>query len=576
MFTLTFRDAGGPRAHRLRSGDTVIGRAPASDLVITAPLISRQHAHVRVVGNHVFLRDAGSTYGTFYRHAPLTAEEELAPGESFSIGQIVLTLEADVAESDVLSERHQLLSQSSTIVKPVVDTAPSKRSVSSPCADVTPAGGSAVSTPAAIGLNVAPVVERPTATVASGERRMGEDRRAINLGRALGERRSARDRRDTSRFRRLLTEIGKTLVTVQPLEQVLARVADLTFYVLPAERVVLLLRNAIDEPLTARVIRNRNGPAAAGVTISRTVVTRVMGERVAMLAEDALYDPRLDASGSIPAMNIRSFMCAPLWNHNEVIGVLYCDNPRTKKFSPEDLEVFVALCNYAAVAIEQTRLSALLLEETRRRERLQRYHSPRVINRILHAGGANDAFVAQTRDVTVMFCDIVGFTAMCQHADPQQIGDTLNEFFGRMSDVIFEHDGTLDKFIGDAILAVFGAPFDQPDHAAKAVAAALAMRRELVRLNAERSGQPIRMRIAMNSGQALTGDIGSPKRREFTVLGDVVNTAARLESSMAAPDQIVISAHTRERLGNEFDVRSLGPVTLRGRDSELEAFEVVG
>jgi len=299
-----------------------------------------------------------------------------------------------------------------------------------------------------------------------------------------------------------------------------------------------------------------------------------MLDRVAMLTKDALYDSRLDASGSIQAMNIRSFMCAPLWNRSEVIGVLYCDNPRTKKFSTDDLEVFTALCNYAAVAIEQARLSLQLQEETRRRERLQRYHSPGVISRILHGGGVEGSFVAQTRDVTVMFCDIVGFTTMCQDADPQVVGDMLNNFFARMAEVIFEHEGTLDKFIGDAILAVFGAPFDQPDHAARAIGAALAMRRELAMVNSERIGQPLRMRIALNSGQALTGDIGSPKRREFTVLGDVVNIASRIESSVAQPDQIVISQHTRAMVGDTFALRSLGKVTLKGRDKGLELYEV--
>jgi class 3 adenylate cyclase len=152
----------------------------------------------------------------------------------------------------------------------------------------------------------------------------------------------------------------------------------------------------------------------------------------------------------------------------------------------------------------------------------------------------------------------------------------LNEFFGRMGEVIFEHDGTLDKFIGDAILAVFGAPFEQADHATRAVAAALAMRRELTRVNADHPERPIRMRIAINSGRALTGDIGSPKRREFTVLGDVVNTAARIESSVAQPDQIVISQHTRSLVGDGFKVSSLGGFTLRGRDAEIEVFEVLG
>lgn len=568
MFTLTFLDGGAPRAHRLRDGETTIGRAPTCDLVISSPLMSRQHARVRVEGGRVFVSDAGSTYGTLYKDAPLAAEQGLAPGDSFSVGQIVLTLEADVAENEVLSEQHQLFEESSTILKPVTDTAAPARPVAPVAPQVTPATGVLAAAPSS-------VVGAAAAVAPASERRHKEDRRKVNLGRAAGDRRSGRDRRETGRFLRLLSEISKTLVAVQPLEQVLARVVDLVFDVVPAERAFLLLRDAIDEPLTARVMRSRDGSAPANVTISRTVVNKVMRERVAMLAKDALYDSRLDSSGSIQAMNIRSFMCAPLWNRNDVIGVLYCDNPRTKKFSAEDLEVFVALCNYAAVAIEQARLSAQLLEETRRRERLQRYHSPGVINRILHGNATHDAFVAQTRDVTVMFCDIVGFTSMCQHAQPNDIGELLNHFFGRMSEVIFEHDGTLDKFIGDAILAVFGAPFEQPDHASKAVASALAMRRELARVNADRLGGPIRMRIAINSGHALTGDIGSPKRREFTVLGDVVNTAARLESSAAAPDQIVISAHTRERLGDTFKLKSLGSVTLRGRDSDLEVFEVL-
>jgi adenylate cyclase len=573
VFTLTFNDGGMPRAHRLREGETVIGRAPTCDLAITAPLMSRAHARVRVEGNRVHLRDAGSTYGTIFKGAPLTAEQELHSGDTFSVGQVTLTLERDVAEQDVLSsEGHQPFDESGTVLKRV-DTAPGARpapsSTSALTVDVTPARAT-TSPAAATGTPHAGLpVPAPTA-----ERRRSDDRRRVDLGRAAADRRSGRDRRG-GRFLRLLAEIGRTLVTVQPLEQILARVVDLVFEVLPAERAFLLLRDAMDQPLSARVMRNRDGSVPSNVTLSRTIVNKVMRDRVAMLAKDALYDPRLDASGSIQAMNIRSFMCAPLWNRNEVIGVLYCDNPRSKKFTTDDLEVFAALCNYAAVAIEQGRLSLQLLEETRRRERLQRYHSPGVISRILHAPSVDGAFVAQTRDVTVMFCDIVGFTTLCQHAEPQVVGELLNNFFGRMGEVIFEHDGTLDKFIGDAILAVFGAPFDQPDHATKAVSAALHMRRELALVNAERPDQPIRMRVAINSGRALTGDIGSPKRREFTVLGDVVNTAARIESSVAQPDQIVISKHTRERIGDVFQLRSLGGVTLRGRDTELEVFEIL-
>jgi class 3 adenylate cyclase len=124
-----------------------------------------------------------------------------------------------------------------------------------------------------------------------------------------------------------------------------------------------------------------------------------------------------------------------------------------------------------------------------------------------------------------------------------------------MTEAIFEFDGTLDKFIGDAILAVFGAPLEQPDHAARAVSAALAMRQALTRLNEDNPQRPIRMRLAINSGEALTGDIGSRRRREFTVIGDVVNTASRIQSSVAKPGQIVIARSTKDLLGPGFELR---------------------
>lgn len=588
MFKLTFMDGALPRAHDLKDGETVIGRAPTCDLVITAALVSRQHARVRVAGKHVYLRDAGSTYGTTFKGQKLAGEQQLAPGDSFTLGPVTITLDRQVHESEVLSEKHQLFEESGTIVKrienlnlpPSISGIATQASPASPArpAEAAAATASAPVSPATTSPKAATPTPAPVQYVGrpATERRSGLDRRRADLTRPSGERRSGRDRRG-GRLLRLLTEISKTLVTMQPLEQVLARVVELVFDVLPAERAFLLLRDAIDQPLTARVMRNRDGSVPAKVSISRTIVNTVMRDRVAMLAKDALYDTRLHASDSIQSMNVRSFMCAPLWNQNEVIGVLYCDNPRSKKFITDDLEVFAALCNYAAVAIEQARLSLRLLDETKRRERLTRYHSPGVINRIMQDSGADGAFVAQERDVSVMFCDIVGFTTMCEHAAPQDIASMLNDFFGRMGEVIFEHDGTLDKFIGDCILAVFGAPFAQEDHATKAVAAALAMKRELERANADQPDRPpLRMRIAINSGRALTGDIGSPKRREFTVLGDVVNTASRIESTVTKPDQIVISRNTFDQIGNAFQVQSLGGVKLRGRNTELEVFEVLG
>jgi len=374
---------------------------------------------------------------------------------------------------------------------------------------------------------------------------------------------------------RLLADVGRTLLSSQSLADVLNRVVDMAFAAVPAERAFLMLRESADEALVARVLRHRDGTIPPNPTLSRMIVRRVMRERVAVLAADATSDPGLGMTDSILRFNIRSFMCAPLWNRDEVVGVLYVDSPLSAQFTAPDLDAFTALTNAAAIAIEQARLSGQLLEETRRRERLQRYHSPSVVSRILHSPETDGGLDAQERDVTIMFCDIVGFTTLCEHLAPAQAAALLNTFLTRMTDVVFEHEGTLDKFLGDALLAVFGAPFEQPHHPRRAVEAALAMRKALAVLNRAGDSPKLEMRISINSGIALTGDIGSPRRREFTVLGDVVNTAARMEQ-LASPGEIVISGATQARLGAGFTLRPLGERPIRGRTSQLQLFAVEG
>ena len=529
----------------------MIGRAPSCDIVIIAPGVSRQHARLKLEGGLCLLSDVGSRYGTELNGSPLLGETPLKAGDVFRCGQVTLSIEQRVESNQLLSENHQLLEDSGTLVRrldPAAPEAPKEPSSMRP--------------------------EPPPTVLSSRERRV-KDRRVANRPLAGPDRRTGRDRRQP-RLLRLLSEISKTLVTVQPLPQILTRVVDLVFDVVPAERAFLLLRDAADQALTARVLRNRDGSAPQQTTLSRTIVNRVMRERVAMLAQDALYDSRLDAANSIQAMHVRSFMCAPLWNRNDVIGVLYVDSPRSKRFVAEDLDVFTALANYAAVAIEQSRMSEQLLQESKWRERLQRYHSPGVVNRILLGGsGVGSPLIASERDVTVMFCDIVAFTALCEGMKPYQVAELLNQYFTRMAECLFEHEGTLDKFIGDAILAVFGAPFSQEDHADRAVQAALTMRRSLAEMNTLQPERTFRMRIALNSGRALTGDIGSPRRREFTVLGDVVNIASRLESSVCKPDQIIVTRETIERLRVPIPSKSLGPVSVRGRQAEVDIFELL-
>jgi adenylate cyclase len=217
--------------------------------------------------------------------------------------------------------------------------------------------------------------------------------------------------------------------------------------------------------------------------------------------------------------------------------------------------------------------------EEKKRERLGRFLSPQVTSRILATSDSQGAAlgVPEVKEVTILFADIVGFTTMSEKMSPSQVALLLSDYLSRMTDVIFKYEGTLDKFIGDAIMAVFGAPLDMPDHAVRAIRAALEMQERLAEFNADRKeGPTVRVRIGINSGKVVAGEIGSVNKKEYTVLGDTVNTASRLESSVAKPGMIVIGGNTRACVAELFDCRSLGTFTLKGKEKEVAVYEVVG
>jgi adenylate cyclase len=294
---------------------------------------------------------------------------------------------------------------------------------------------------------------------------------------------------------------------------------------------------------------------------------------VAILTSDAQVDPRFATGDSIRFHGIRSAMCAPLWKGDEVIGIIHVDSPmQTKTFTPDDLELLSALSNYAAVAIQQASLNKKIQQEKVARERLEKYFSPSIATRILSEGEKE----AQELEASVLFADIVGFTRLAERMDAPSVARLLNEYFSRMSEPIFDYDGTLDKFIGDCIMAVFGAPYAQADHAVRAVRVALEMRQRLNELNVERGGpDSISMRMGINSGPVVSGPIGSVKRKEITVLGDTVNIASRIETMVAESGQIVIGERTYELVKDQIEVRDLGAVALKGRKESVRVYEVL-
>ncbi len=370
-------------------------------------------------------------------------------------------------------------------------------------------------------------------------------------------------------FQRLATMAGQ-LLRAASLQELLDSVMTLVTGQIPCQRGFILLADATGELVPELVWEEK--PGAISNPISRTIARTAMKDRVTILTTDARVDPRFAAGESIKIHGITSALCTPLIVDDQALGVIYLESSLNKGgFRREDEHLLSAMANFAAVGIQRER-------EARFRQRLERYHSPQVVEQILKAAQCLDAPILQAQrcEISVLFADISGFTRMSEGMEPMLLASILNRSFEVMTEQIFLRGGTLDKYIGDAIMAFFGAPAPDPDHARHAVEAAVAMQQALEFMNQNLpEGYPeLRMRIGVNSGEAFAGDIGCEKRMDYTVMGSTVNLASRLESSVAKPNQVVIGPRTAEILGPD-NLRQLDPVVLKGIESPIRPFEVL-
>lgn len=383
----------------------------------------------------------------------------------------------------------------------------------------------------------------------------------------------------------MLYELSKTLGNVFDLKEIFIRATDLIFRGTPADRVVALLA---DETIDGKILDYSLVPIAMKVrdaqleklteklTISRTITQRVMRDRVALLSQDAKTDEKFVGAESIVSQGVRSTICAPLITESNVHGVVYADRlDPFAAFTPDDLELISAVAAQTAVSVETVKAHKRLAREEVARANYSRFMPEYVVKQLLEnpdsfrLGGVN-------QKITVLFADIRGFTSFSERENPEKIVGVLNRYFTAMSEIIFAYGGTLDKYIGDGLMALFGAPTASPEDAKNALTTAVAMQKRLVTLNDEFVAEglkPIQIGIGMHTGVATVGYIGSDKRSEYTAIGDTVNLAARLEQNSNG-GQILISEATASECHDLIPLIPHEPLTVKNRLQPVTAFEV--
>jgi adenylate cyclase len=423
-----------------------------------------------------------------------------------------------------------------------------------------------------------PAPQGPDIALSDQERQIGTQIDAVEKGFQAFDR-IANDlqklRADYERLRlshELSHAIGIERDTTKLLDTILSSVMKF----ISADRAVIFLRNEAGE-LQLCASKRRDG-SNAPISVSSTILNHVVKERAAVLTHDAAMDFAASKGKSMILNRISSAIVAPLLQHdNEVLGVLWLDSETLARFQAKDLELVQTVCNQAARFIEINILGKKVEVEIVSRERLSRLLSPNIAERVISGELEVKQGGQRVEECTVFNSDIRGFTRMSEGSTPEVLVEMLNEYFELMVDTIFKHEGTLDKFMGDGIMALWGAPVQTPEDAVYSVDCALEMGEVLGQFNRrrmERNEAPLAIGIGIHTGPLVAGYIGSSKALSYTVIGDTANTSARL-CSVALAGQVIVSENTLVRLKNRFDVEELQAAKVKGKERPLRIFNVL-
>jgi adenylate cyclase len=603
-----------------------LGRHPNNSIQLLDRIVSKEHCVVEFRGNRWYLRDLGSLNGTYVNDHRVQGESVLHHGDQIALGNTravfhdansVQPTGPQVVAPPPGPSVFRAPTNPGNQVPPVVQPVPAQGgSLMSPTAPPQPpvapppivAPGQNPHQPSTAPQPFAPfqpprppqpppqVLQVPPQPPATAGATLGHthlrELRNVTIGGAMMEshvrtkiaaelqqfvpEKSLHDvetlRRDYEKLR-ISYELQRAIGAELDLDRLLEKILERSFDLLSADRGVILLFE--DGELKPRCSRARKaGPEE--LVVSRAVVGQVTKEKVAVLSSDAKLDPRFSESKSIIMTGIRSSMAVPLLHKTELLGVMMVDSQNPNAFGEKDLQLFTNIANQAALFIANAAFARRIEQDALARARFQRLLSPAIAELVM-SGKVEVKLGGEPRTTTMLFTDIRGFTSRSETMRAEDIVAMLNDYFERMVEIVFRYEGTLDKFVGDEIMALFGAPVSSPDDAVRAVKTALAMLDELRRFNEERvaGGQvSFEIGIGINTGEVVAGYIGSSKAMQYTVIGAPVNLSARL-CSAAQGMQILIAENTWRQVKDYFEVRELEPIKPKGIAQPVRVFEVL-
>lgn len=604
MGRLILQTAEGQQAIVLQATNS-LGRHPNNSIQLLDKIVSKEHCIVEQRDGRFVLRDLGSLNGTYINGERVRGEQWLKHGDEIALGSTRARFDdgsampvAPLAVSPGFVQQ-AAPAQAPPMAQPWHQAAPRQP----PAAQYPPQGPpmprppqpqtAALNQmpPQGIGLPVPqrgpqmPYVQRPNrppslsgtrVDMLDSARAIGAQIAALQKGFAPFEQVAQNPqqlRLDYERLR-LTWELTREIGVERDLESLLEKILLALFKFVNADRGVILLKEE-DGSLQPRAARRRDG-SEAPIQVSSTILSHVVNEKASVLTHDAAMDFAASKGKSMILNRISSAIVVPLLHEQAVLGALWLDSESLAQFQQKDLEIITAVGNQAAMFIENIRLGKKIEQEIINRERFSRLLSPNIAEQVLSGKLEVKKGGMMVDECTVFNSDIRGFTRMSEGTAPEVMIEMLNEYFELMVETIFKYEGTLDKFMGDGIMALWGAPAVHPDDAIRCVQSAVEQMEVLGRFNRgriEAGSPPLAIGIGIHTGPVVVGYVGSSKALSYTVIGDTANTSARL-CGIALSGQVIVSEPTLRRLGNRFEVEELPPTALKGKERPLPIYNV--